>query len=93
MIQKIKLQTNGEVREYKFLPDAAAFQAAACTGEIAVREEVVYREFIVLVLEDFEMLILDRIGGIPQFFNQPFQGGAGGADWKFTVDPSQFMKG
>ena len=61
MIQKIQLQTQDGVREYKLLPNAAALQAAAGTGEIAVGEEVVYRNFVALVLEDFELLVLGAI--------------------------------
>ena len=80
IIQKIMLHTNEGAREYKILPTAAAFQAAADAEEIAVGEEVIYREYLVLVIEDFNMVILSYIGGFAQ--PPPQFTGAGGADWK-----------
>ena len=95
MVQTIQIRTQDGVREYKLLPSAAALQAAADAGEITVGEEVVYRTFIVLVLEDFELLILGNIPAPvmdmgPEFV--PPVGGMGNVHW-FTVDPSQFRNG
>ena len=98
MVQRIQLQTPEGMREFPYLPTAAALIAAADAGDIVVGQEVIYREYRVLVLEDFELLILDRVGGmVPPEFVPPF-GGVGGADWKVTVngvpvDPAQFMNG
>lgn len=103
MLQKIQLQTRDGIREYKFVPSAAALTAAAGAGEISVGEDIVYREYIVMVLEDYELLILDRILAPvmnmgPEFV--PPMGGwntaPDGMQWSFTVngqpvDPAQFM--
>jgi len=97
MLQKITLQTRDGIREYPLLPSAAALQAAADAGEISVWDEIVYREFIVLVLEDFELLILDRMPAPVMNMGPEFVPPMGdGANFQFfvngqPVDPAQFM--
>ncbi len=92
MLQTIRLQTLDGIREYPILPSAAALQAAADAGEISVGDEIVYREFIVLVLEDFELLVLDDLRNV-----MPVMGPMGnGVNMQFfvngqPVDPAQFM--
>lgn len=101
MIQKVQIQTLDGVREYPFIPDAAAFKAAADAGEISVGDEIIYRQWVVLLLDDLEMLILTQ-HGVP--FMNPNTGGDtmgfgfGAPDIRMTVngipvDPAQFMKG
>ena len=100
MIQKMRVQTAKGICEYKFLPTAAALQAAADAGEVSTGEEIIYRNHIVLVLEDFNLLILEQINAQPMFNMPPVPDGFGtnGANWTFMVngvqvDPSQFMHG
>ena len=96
MLQKIKLQTRDGIREYKFVPSAAALTAAAGAGEISVGEDIVYREYIVMVLEDYELLILDRIPAPVMNMGPEFVPPMGNVQYSFTVngqpvDPAQFM--
>ncbi len=97
MLQTIRLQTLDGIREYPILPSAAALQAAADAGEISVGDEIVYREFIVLVLEDYELLILDRIPAQVMNMGPEFVPPMGdGVNMQFfvngqPVDPAQFM--
>ena len=88
MLQKIQLQTADGAREYKLVLSADALKAAADTGEIAVGEEVVYKQYLVKVLSGEETLILERLAA---------PGGFSGAMpdvWQFVnIDPAQFMKG
>jgi len=89
MAQKIQIQTPEGPREYIFLPDSAAYQAALNAGEIVVGQEVIYRQYIVWVLEDFLMLVLDQV--TPAGFGFPPNGAGqwtsanGGQTWTFTM--------
>ena len=97
MLQRIRLHTRDGVREYPIVPSAAALQAAAVDGEIAVGDDIIYREWICWVMEDIELLILDSlrnvvpvqpIGAGPEFV--PPMGGwnaaPDGMQWSFTVN-------
>ena len=109
MVAKIRLQTADGVREYKFVPHAAALQAAADAGEVGPGEEIIYREYLVLVLGDGEMLILDRVQMAAPVFGGPefappvggWSASPEGMQWHFTVNgqpvtpeqAAQFMGG
>lgn len=86
MVAKIRLQTADGVREYKFVPHAAALQAAADAGEVGPGEEIIYREYLVWVLGDSEMLILDRV----QMAAPVFGGGMAGPEFAPPVDGMQW---
>ena len=73
MLTKVRIQTRDGVRELPFVPSAAALKAAADAGEVAVGDDIVYREWLVWLLEDYNMLILERL----QVPNPVFGGGAG----------------
>lgn len=86
-MQTVQIQTPEGVRNFPFYMDSAAVRAARDTGEIAVGDEIVYREHLVEVMENDQMLALERIGGMPNGFPPfPGTGGAGGADWMFTMN-------
>lgn len=101
MVAKIKLQTPDGIREYALVPGTNEFDSAKAAGEIHIGDEIVYRNFLVAIIEDFEMLVLERIkigdpvfgGGMgPEFAPPP--GGFGdragwntdGANWSFTIN-------
>lgn len=88
MLQRIQIQTRDGIREYPFVSSAAALKAAADSGEITVGQELIYREYIVLVLEDYELLILDTVRNIV-----PFPPMDSDASFQFTAGPAQFMNG
>lgn len=86
-MQKIKLMTSEGAKEFWFIPDGAEYEAARVDGEIHIGDEIVYRNYLVIIIEDYEMLILERLQGMP--FGQ-------NGSWSFTVSPEQmaeFMRG
>ena len=62
MLQRVRLQTPDGIREYKFAQDSRAYDAAKEAGEIEIGEEMIYRSFLVHVLPDYVMLMLDKVG-------------------------------
>lgn len=101
MIKMIRLQTPDGVREYAAFESDAEYRDAFLGGEIHVGDDVIYKNYLVWVLEDGYMLVLDQIQSAPQFV--PNMGGMPdmGGNWSFTingqpVDPAQmeqFMRG
>lgn len=72
MLQRIKIETRDGVREYPFIPDAAAFKAAADAGEVKPGDDIVYRQWLVWVLDDVSyMLIMERLNIPVEFFGGP----------------------
>lgn len=98
MLHKIRLQTPEGIREYKFVPDSITFDQAKESGEITVGEEIIYRELLVCILENFSMLAINRI---QQIDVPPFAGDSppfGNVRWEFTmngvpVNPEVVMNG
>lgn len=84
MLQMVRIQTMDGVREFPFVPHAAALQAAAYANEIMVGQEFIYREYIVMMLAENELLVLDRI----QMPVPPMGGWSqspDGMQWSFTM--------
>lgn len=90
-MQKIKLQTPEGVREFLLISGTAEYDAAREAGEIHVGDDIVYKNYLVWIIDNFEMLILDMLQGIPQFDpGMPDMG-----NWSFTINgqpitPEQF---
>ena len=100
MSGKVKVATSEGTREYLSIQDSNEFDAAREAGEIVAGQEIIYRTYVVYVLEDYGMLILSRVHvmGGPQFVSPTggWQASPDGMQWSFTVngqpaDPSQFM--
>ena len=66
-MQNIKLQTPEGIREYLFIPGTAEYDAAREAGEISVGMDIVYKNYLVGIIDGFAMLVLEMIRGIPQF--------------------------
>lgn len=66
-MQKIQLQTPDGVREFLLISGTAEYDAAREAGEIAIGMDIVYKNYLVGIIDNFEMLILDVLQGIPQF--------------------------
>lgn len=92
---KIQLQTPEGVREVKCITGSAEFDAARDAGEIAIGEEIVYKNKLVQIIDGYGMLLLDTVQGAP--FMGGFTGGMpdmggfsgihqDGARWSFTVN-------
>lgn len=96
MLQKIRLQARGGVHKIPYVPDSAAYEAARTAGELTVGMDIVYKTYIVQILEDYSMFIVDSIQKYMPVMNMgdvPV-----GGNWSFTVngvpvDPAQFMNG
>lgn len=98
MLQRIKLQTPDGIREYALVPGSDAYDAARGAGEIHIGDEIVYRNYLVVIVDDFEMLVMERIQmGDPVFgggmagpeFAPPVGGWSASPDgmqWHFTVN-------
>ena len=100
MIKRIQLQTPDGVREVKYITGSVEFDAARNAGEIAIGEEIIYKNSLVQIIDGFGMLLLDTIQCTP--FTGGFSGiHQDGGQWSFTingqpVDPTQmeeFMRG
>lgn len=63
-VQRVMIRTPEGEREYKYIPDSDAYEAACSAGDISVGEDIVYREFIVHILPDYQMMLLTRIGSL-----------------------------
>lgn len=86
MLRRIKIQTNDGVREYPFVPDAAALKAAADAGEVKPGDEIVYKQWLVWIFGDIGYLVILERLNIPV---EVFGGGMGvppQAQWSFTVN-------
>lgn len=86
MLQRIKLQTPDGIREYVLVPGSDAYDAARGAGEIHIGDEIVYRNYLVAIMDDFEMLVLERI----QMGDPVFGGGMGP---QFAPPPGGFATG
>jgi len=92
MLQTVQLQTPDGVQAYPFIPNSLEYEAAVAAGEITEGMDIVYRNYLVHIIHDSEMLVLTQIA---QFVQNPMGGMQG---WTFTVngipvDPNQFMDG
>ena len=99
-MQKIQVQTPEGVREYLFITGTAEYDAAREAGEIAIGMDIVYKNYLVGIIDNFEMLVLDMLSGVPQFDQgmpdmDGFSGGmpdmgnwqqAPGMQWSFTIN-------
>ena len=90
MMQKIRLQTPEGIRELPIARSSEEYETGKASGEIAVGMDIVYKNFLVRVIEDYEMLVLEGLRGVPQFnscmpngFNMDIPNGA---QWSFTVN-------
>lgn len=66
-MQKIHLQTPEGIREYLFIPGTAEYDAAREAGEIAVGDDIVYRNCLVEIIDGFAMLVLEMVQGMPMY--------------------------
>lgn len=95
MLQRIRLQTPDGIREYVLVPGTNEFDTAKAAGEIHIGDEIVYRNYLVAIIGDFEMLVLERIqmgdpvfgGGMEPQFAPPAGGwSTDGGNWSFTIN-------
>ena len=69
VLPRIKIQTPDGVKEYPVAENSVAFEAARDSGELTPGMEIIYRQFIVYLLADCQMLVLSQIAQMmPQSF-------------------------
>ena len=67
----IKIQTPDGVSEYTYIRDSVEYEKALAAGEISEGMDIVYRNFLVHIIHDGEMLVLTPIS---QFVQNPMDG-------------------
>ena len=64
----IKIQTPDGVSEYPYIRDSVEYEKALAAGEISEGMDIVYRNYLVHIIHDGEMLVLTPIS---QFVQNP----------------------
>ena len=97
MLQRVRLQTPDGIREYVLVPGTNEFDTAKAAGEIHIGDEIVYRNYLAAIIDDFEMLVLETLQAMPFAGPEyvPNMGGfAGGVpdmgSWRSSPDGTQW---
>ena len=100
-MQKIRLPVSDGVKEFIWIPGDLEFESAKASGDIHIGDEIVYKNYVVGIIDNFEMLVLDTLQmvggfdpGMPDMDSfsaempdmGSWQQAPGGMQWSFTIN-------
>lgn len=84
MTNRIDIMTSDGPKNYLFIKDSSEYQQALDSGEIVPGMELVYREYLVYVLDDNNMGIIETV--LPQIQQTMFGCNPMNTVWEFTAN-------